>query len=81
MGWTIEMHDPQSVILDEIASGHSQKSVALTYAIILRQEPHTADWLKINQAIKNRWKSPTALKRVKEMAWKFASPSQEPSCR
>ena len=35
----IEMHDPQAVILREIAEGRPQRSVALTYAFIMRQEP------------------------------------------
>lgn len=66
----IEMHNPQAVILREIAQGHTQRSVAMTYAIIMRQEPH-ADWAQINKAIMERWKGKTALERVKEMAWKF----------
>jgi hypothetical protein len=66
------MHNPQAVILREIATGHSQKSVALTYAFILKQEFKTADWPRINRAISERWKSRSALERVKQMAWKFA---------
>jgi hypothetical protein len=62
------MVNPQRVILAELAAGATQKSVALTYAFILRQELTTADWAKINAAIIERW--PKGLARVKEMAWK-----------
>ena len=66
----IELHNPQQVILREIADPRiTQRSVALTYAFIIRQELHTADWWTINEAITRRWKSKTALRRIKEMAW------------
>lgn len=68
--WRIEMVDPVSVIFRELADPQvTQASVALTYAFIMRQEPH-ADWARINGAICNRWKGKSALTRVKEMAWK-----------
>lgn len=69
----IELHNPQELILREIADSRiTQESVALTYAFILRQEPKTADWAKINAAIMQRWKGKTALTRIKERAWKLA---------
>lgn len=70
----IELVNPQQIILEEIAEGHTQRSVALTYAFLLRQEPKTADWKKINQAIMRRWKGKKALSRIKEMAWRFCDP-------
>ncbi len=69
----MKMHDPQGTIFAEIADPRmDQRNVALTYGFILRQEPNTADWPRINQAIRDRWKGKTALTRIKEMAWKFA---------
>ena len=69
----VEMVFPQQTILDEIASGHSQESVALTYAFIVRQEPKTADWATINKAIAGRW--PKGLDRVKKKAWRYVGMS------
>ncbi len=70
MATIIEMVDPQKVILRELASGmHSQKSIALTYAFVMRQEGESADYRTINSAIMARW--PKGLERVKKMAWKF----------
>lgn len=66
----IELVNPQKVILEEIAGGASQESVALTYAFIIRQEPH-ADWPTINKAIQQRWPSKSGLLRVKRLAWKY----------
>lgn len=69
----IDLHNPQEIILREIADPRiTQDSVALTYAFILRQEPKTADWPRINAAIMARWKGKTALTRIKEKAWKYA---------
>jgi len=69
----IELYNPQEVILRELADPRiTQDSVAVTYAFILRQEPKTADWPKINAAIMARWKGKTALARIKEKAWKYA---------
>lgn len=67
---TIEMHEPQRQILEELTWKHiTQASVAITYAFIMAQEPN-ADWPKINKAIMAKWKGKTALERVKVMAWK-----------
>lgn len=66
----LTMDDPQGQILEELTwPGMTQASVALTYAFIIRQEGDAADWPKINAAIRSRWKSRTALERVKRMAW------------
>src|SRR4051812_39528763 len=92
---TIEMHDPERVIMQEIADKQiTQTSLAITYAFLFAQvEGDTADWPKINQAIIERW-SRSGLQRVKTMAhkicmeWKMrgevvASPTDEstsPQC-
>ena len=69
-GLTIEMHDPAGHILEELKlKGMTQNSIAITYAYIIVQEPK-ADWPTINAAISARWKSPTALRRIKEKAWR-----------
>lgn len=70
MRLTIEMHQPSKVIMEEIARGDSQKSVALTYAFIIAQMGDCADWQRINTAISERWPSKSGLTRVKKMAWK-----------
>lgn len=70
MGLTIEMVNPQEQLLEEIIwPGMTQESIGITYAFIVAQEPD-ADWAKINQAIRERWKGRTALERIKKMAWK-----------
>ena len=70
MSLTIEMHDPAGVILEELASRNvPQASIAITYAFAIAQCGDKADWPKINQAIRERWRSPTALVRIKEAAW------------
>lgn len=69
----IEMHDPQGVIMREIADpGMKQKDVALTYAFIMRQCGDAADYARINAAIRERWKGRDSLARIKELAWEFA---------
>lgn len=66
----IELVDPESVIMEELADRRStQESVALTYAAIIRQQGKRVDWLRINRAITKRWKGRMALERVKRMAW------------
>jgi hypothetical protein len=68
---TIEMVNPVGVIMEELADRRmGQRTVALTYAYIIRQEPN-ADWPTINAAIMARWRGRTALVRVKTMAWKW----------
>ena len=67
---TIKMHDPVGQLFQELTHpGITQWSVAITYAFIIAQEPQ-ADWPKINAAIRAKWKGKTALKRIKEQAWK-----------
>ncbi len=71
MGLTIEMGNPQGQILEELTwKGITQESIALTYAFIIAQEGKTANWTKINAAIRARWKGKTALERIKKLAWK-----------
>jgi hypothetical protein len=71
MRLTLEMHDPQGQILDELTwKGITQDSVALTYAFAIVQCGDAADWPKINAAIRAKWKGKSALMRVKEKAWK-----------
>lgn len=75
----IEMHDPQGQLLEELGlPGVTQRSVALTYAFCIRQLGDKADWPKINDAIRKRWRGQTSLKRVKEMAWKYVDVAREP---
>ena len=72
MRLTIEMHDPEGQLLTELGDRCiTQRSIAITYAYLIAQQGDKADWPKINRAIMARWKSPTALARIKEMAWKF----------
>ena len=67
---TIEMHDPEGVILREIADPRmTQDDIALTYAFVMRQRGDAADYAKINAAIMCRWKGKSALTRIKERAW------------
>lgn len=70
----IEMVNPQEQLLRELKLKCSQRSIATTYAFIMRQEPKTADWPRLNQAIMKRWKGKTALERVKKMAWEHLKP-------
>lgn len=70
MSLTIEMDDPCGQIMQELTwPGITQRSVALTYAFIIAQEPR-ADVSKINAAIQAKWKGRTALERIKTLAWK-----------
>ena len=70
----IEMHNPQRQILKEIDEYRMpQKVVAATYGLIqLLGQSSEVDWPVVNAAIVARW-SKSGLKRVKEMAWKFAT--------
>jgi hypothetical protein len=71
MPLTIEMHDPGGTIMREIADSRiKQAGVAITYAFAIAQLGDKADWPAINRAIQERWKGRTALKRIKEAAWK-----------
>lgn len=68
---TIEMGNPDQVIIEELEGRYApQSSVAITYAFIMAQLGSDADWAKINKAITDRWKSKSALERIKKMAWK-----------
>lgn len=72
MRLTIEMHDPQKQLLDEITwKGITQRSVAITYAFLIAKEDRATDWAAINAAIRNKWKGKTALERIKKRAWKI----------
>jgi hypothetical protein len=65
------MYNPQRQLLEELSyPGITQRSVALTYAFIMRQEGDSANWPKVNRAITDKWKGRTALERIKRMAWK-----------
>lgn len=67
----IELHNPEAVILSEIADPRMKQSdIALTYAFIIRQQGDNADYARINRAICERWKGKTALARIKEEAWR-----------
>ena len=70
-GYTIELVDPQRIILEEIAEKRvPQRSVALTYAYCIRQDgkSDTIDWSTVNGAIVDRW-SRSGLEAVKRRAW------------
>ena len=70
-GWTIEMHNPQGQLLEELTWPEiTQESVALTYAWCIAQEHATADWPKLNAAITAKWHGKSALNRIKKRAWK-----------
>jgi hypothetical protein len=66
--FVMEMMCCESVILNEIKLGLSQKQIAQSYALALRSSWPT-DWKKVNEAIIAKW-SFKALNRIKEMAWK-----------
>ena len=70
-GFHFELANCEQTILHEIATGHTQASVALTYAMAMSSsERTTIDWPKVNRAIMARWTGRAALDRVKRMAWK-----------
>lgn len=71
--WQINLVCCTQVILNEIAQGISQKSVALSYAMAIKSEAQGADepdWPAINQAVIARW-SRAGLIRVKNRAWRI----------
>jgi len=82
MNLTIEMHDPQRQLLAELTwPGITQRSVAITYAFAIAQLGSRADWPGINSAITAKWKGKTALKRIKELAWKQVEEwRRKPAC-
>lgn len=63
----VEMACCESVILNEIKQGLTQKQIAQSYALALRSSWPT-DWKRVNEAIVERW-SLRGLNRIKEMAW------------
>lgn len=70
--------DPTGQIERECESpGFTQKSVALTYALAIRDEKLVpVDWKRANAAIAKRW--PKGLARVKELAWKIVQGKVQP---
>jgi len=62
--------DPTGQIERECADPDmTQASVALTYALAIRDEAIVpVDWKRANEAIRARW--PKGLERVKRMAWR-----------
>ena len=77
-GFHFELAGCERLILQEIAEGQTQKSVALTYAMAVRsRERTTIDWPKVNRAIMARWTGRTALERVKRMAWEYLTTGTE----
>ncbi len=71
MRLTIEMHDPEWQILEELTwPGITQESIGITYAFLIAQQGSAADWPRINAAIQARWKGRSALNRIKVAAWK-----------
>lgn len=70
--YQIQLCDPQKVLLEEIQDKKiTQRSVSLTYAFILRQEPN-ADFSTVNKAIMDKW-GKGGLQRVINKAWKIVS--------
>jgi hypothetical protein len=69
-GTRMVLSDPTGQIERECAIPEiTQKSVALTYALAMRDEAIVpVDWKRANAAILKRW--PKGLVRVKEAAWK-----------
>lgn len=64
----IELANCTKTLLGEIADkGFKQKSVAMTYALVLRSDEPT-DWKIVNRAIIDRW-SVSGLNRIKKVAW------------
>ena len=58
-------------ICNEIERGCTQKDIARTYALAIKDDTlgtDCPDWSTINRAIIDRW-SPRGLERVKKMAW------------
>lgn len=67
----VELVNPEGVLLEEIADKRlKREDVAMSYAFAIRQDAKL-DWRKVNEAIIDRW-SLSALKWIKERAWKIA---------
>jgi hypothetical protein len=71
---TVDLVDPQGVLLREIADKRmTRDDVAMTYAFAIRQHDggrDQVDFAKVNHAILDRW-SMAALKYIKEKAWRL----------
>lgn len=65
------LSDPTGQIERECADKvFDQKSVAMTYALAIRDEADVpVDWKRANEAIRRRW--PKGLQRVKQAAWRL----------
>ena len=75
--WTFTVAEPQmtvlflflKVLMDPRAT---QIDAARAYALIIcYQGCEEADWPRINQAIRSRWKGTKALERIKAKAWTY----------
>ncbi len=66
----IRIHDPQGMILGEIADRAFTRDLIVTsYAWCIRQHDQV-DFKTVNHAILKRW-SPYALEYIKRKAWKM----------
>lgn len=74
----IMFSDPTGTIERECAHPEvTQRSVALSYALAMRDEDNVAvDWARVNAAIRKRW--PKGLNRVKTLAWNIATGKVQP---
>ena len=66
-GYTLNLCDAHTLIIQEIEGGATQKDIAKTYALGLRSQEPT-DWAAANKAIIERW-SVSGLERIKKLAW------------
>ena len=58
-------------IVREIGWGNKQSDIASMYARLIALGPESeVSWTRINYAITAYWTGKSALKRIKEMAWK-----------
>ena len=71
----ITMGDVEGQLLRELDEGHSQDSIALTYAFGIRDHHDRVDWKKINKAIVKRW-SIHGLRHIKQYAWRLIQEQQ-----
>lgn len=62
--------DWEAFLLQELENPTKRDDIAETYSYILRTKGTRWDYRKVNQAIIDKW-SPTALKYIKEKAWKL----------
>lgn len=64
----IDVAAPEDLIRQEIERGATQTSVAMSYALALRNKNIDVDFGEINRMIINRW-SVSGLERIKKLAW------------